>query len=164
VIRGLQPKYNSITIEGVQIPANDAGSISTNGTNTVISSDITPGGRAVDLGMISSTSLEGIEVYKTVTADMDASAIGGVVNFDIRRAKSNPSGTASFSLLAQGAYNDLMTSYRDYKFVASIEKRFFNDNFGVFVQGIAQSIPILSQWGAQPLPSSLHFKNDMTER
>jgi outer membrane receptor protein involved in Fe transport len=31
-----------------------------------------------------------------------------------------------------------VTSYRDYKFEASVEKRFFNDDFGVFVQGIAQ--------------------------
>ena len=41
-------------------------------------------------------------------------------------------------LLAQGAYNDLMSSYNDYKFVASAEQRFFDDRLGVFAQGIAQ--------------------------
>jgi TonB-dependent receptor len=135
-IRGLQPKYNAITVEGVQIPANDIGSISTGSDNAT--PKITPGGRAVDLSMISSASLDGIEVYKTITADMDAAAIGGTVNFDIRRARENPDGGASIALLAQGGYNDLMNSYKDYKFVASAEKRFFDDKLGVFVQGIAQ--------------------------
>lgn len=120
VIRGLEPKYNSITIDGIALPSTSSGD------------------RSTDLSMISSNSLEGIEVYKTVSADMDAAVIGGTVNFDIRRAKSNLDTTASISLLAQGGYNDLMDSYKDYKFVANVEKRFFNDKFGVFVQGIAQ--------------------------
>ena len=120
VVRGLEPKYNSITIDGVALPATGSSN------------------RGTDLSMISSNSLEGIEVYKTVTADMDAAVIGGTVNFDIRRAKSNPDGEPSISLLAQGGYKDLMDSYKDYKFAADIEKRFFDDKFGVFVQGIAQ--------------------------
>ncbi|MGD0337149.1 MAG: DUF2012 domain-containing protein, partial [Bacteroidota bacterium] len=78
VIRGLEPKYNSITIDGVPIPANDAGSFSiTNGDYAKRSNN--PGGRSVDMSMISSSSLEGIEVFKTVTPDMDAAAIGGTV-------------------------------------------------------------------------------------
>ncbi len=136
VIRGLQPQYNSITIDGVPIPANEAGSVTING-NTAAPSN-SPGGRAVDLSMISSNSLEGIEVFKTVTPDMDAAVLGGTVNFGIREAKATPSGAPSLSLLAQGAYNDLMSTYNDYKFVASMEQRFFDDRFGVFVQGIAQ--------------------------
>ena len=120
VIRGLEPKYNSITIAGVALPATS-------------SSD-----RGSDLSMISSNSLEGIEVYKTVTPDMDAAAIGGTVNFDIRRAKSNVEGAPTFSFIAQGGYKGLVYSLGDYKFVASVEKRFFDDKFGVFVQGIVQ--------------------------
>jgi TonB-dependent receptor len=136
VIRGLQPQYNTITIDGVPIPANDAGSISVGGAYaTPVNS---PGGRAVDMSMISSSSLEGVEIYKTVTPDMDAGVLGGTVNFDIREAKGTPTGAPSISLLAQGAYNDLMSTYNDYKFVAGIEKRFFDDQFGVFAQGIAQ--------------------------
>lgn len=136
VIRGLQPQYNEITIDGVQIPANDAGSISAGGFYATPTN--TPGGRAVDLSMISSNSLEGIEVYKTVTPDMDAAVLGGTVNFNIREAKGTPSGAPAISLLAQGSYDNLMSTYNDYKFVASIEKRFFNDRLGIFLQGIAQ--------------------------
>ncbi len=156
VIRGLEPKYNSITIDGVPIPANDAGSFSiTNGDYAKRSNN--PGGRSVDMSMISSSSLEGIEVFKTVTPDMDAAAIGGTVNFDIRRAKTNPDAAASISLLAQNGYNDLMSSNKDYKFVASIEKRFFDDKFGVFVQGIAQRQNLTSdQLGAFYTNSNLN--------
>ena len=136
VIRGLQPKYNSITIDGVQIPANDGGSITASGAYSTPTN--APGGRAVDLSMISSNSLEGIEVYKTVTPDMDAAVLGGTVNFSLREAKGTASGAPSVSLLAQGAYNDLMGTYNDYKFVASAENRYFDGRLGIFVQGIAQ--------------------------
>ncbi len=135
VIRGLRPQYNSITIEGVPIPANDAGMISAQGayaTPTISSA----ASRAVDLSMISSYSLENIEVFKTISPDMDASVLGGTINFGLREAKSTPSGAPVFFILAQGAYNDLMSTYNDYKFVISAEKRFFNDRFGVFLQGI----------------------------
>ncbi len=136
VIRGLQPQYNTITVDGVPIPSNDAGSILTSGAYATPSN--TPGGRAVDLSMVSSSSLEGIEVYKTVTPDMDAAVLGGTVNFDIREAKGTPNGAPVVSLLAQGAYDNLISTYNDYKFVASVEKRFLDDRLGVFVQGIAQ--------------------------
>src|SRR5208283_723965 len=156
VIRGLEPKYNSITIDGVSIPSNDAGSFSpTNGDYSKLTN--TPGGRSVDMSMISSSSLEGIEIYKTVTPDMDASAIGGTVNFDIRRAKTNPDAAPSISLLAQNGYDDIMSSDKDYKFVASVEKRFFDDKFGIFVQGIAQRQNLTSdQLGAYYYNSSLN--------
>ena len=119
-IRGLEPKYNSITINGVALPSTSSGD------------------RSTDLSMISSTSLDGIEVYKTVTADMDAAVVGGVVNFDVRCAKPSSEDVPFLSLNVQGAYKDMVGSYGDYKYVASIEKRFFNDKFGLFAQGVAQ--------------------------
>jgi TonB-dependent receptor len=120
VIRGLEPKYNSITIDGISLPSTNSGD------------------RGTDLSMISSTSLEGIQIFKTVTPDMDAGAIGGSVNFDIRHAKSGAEDEPSFSFSAEGGYRGLVYSLGDYKFVASTEKRFFDDKFGVFVQGIIQ--------------------------
>jgi TonB-dependent receptor len=136
VIRGLQPQYNTVSVNGVPIAANDAGSISTSGAYATPTNNA--GGRSVDMSMISSSSLEGIEVYKTVTPDMDAAVLGGTVNFSIREAEATTTGVPLVSLLAQGAYNNLMSTYDDYKFVASIENRFFDDRLGVFVQGIAQ--------------------------
>lgn len=136
VIRGLSPQYNTITIDGVPIPSNDGGTITTSGDYATPTND--PGGRGVNLSMVSSNSLEGIEVYKTVTPDMDAAVLGGTVNFDLREAKGTASGAPSISLLAQGAYNDLMGTYNDYKFVAGAEQRFFDNRLGVFVQGIVE--------------------------
>ncbi len=122
VIRGLQPKYNTIMIDGVEMAATDAGD------------------RGTDLSMISSNMLEGIEVFKTATPDMDAAFLGGVVNFQLREAKSNASHTPIIGLLAQGGYKGLQSQANDYKFVASVENRYFNDKFGIFAQGIVERV------------------------
>ena len=120
VIRGLQPQYNMITVNGVEIPSTNAND------------------RGTNLSMMSSNMLEGIEVSKTVTPDMDAAVFGGTVNFDIREAKETSTGAPLVSLLAQGGYTNLINSYNNYKFVVSIENRFFDNRFGVFAQGIVQ--------------------------
>ena len=119
VIRGLAPKFNEITINGVQMSSSD------------------PNNRSADLSMISSNMLEGIQVTKTVTPDLDANVIGGVVNFELREAKVKEPGVPQFSILAQGAYNGLPDTYNkfnNYKFVGTVEDRLFTNRLGVFVQ------------------------------
>ena len=90
VIRGMAPQYNEVTIDGVQMPGNitpNSNQLPGNTpSNLVQSSDF--GDRATDLSMISSNMLGGIEVIKEITPDMDAAVLGGVVNFDLRKAKS----------------------------------------------------------------------------
>ena len=54
VIRGIQPKMNKIMINGVEVPSTEAKN------------------RATSIDMISANMLSGIEVYKTLTPDMDA--------------------------------------------------------------------------------------------
>ena len=142
VIRGISPEYNQITIAGVPIPANESG--------RQISSDDplgsrVGGGRGVDMRMISSSSLAGIEVYKTNSPDMDASVLGGTVNLGIRKASKGiserPLGLSFFpgiSFTAQGGYTNLTSEYNNYKFDLGIEKRFFNERLGLLVQGIVQ--------------------------
>jgi TonB-dependent receptor len=119
VIRGLAPKYNEIMIDGIQMSSSS-------------SSD-----RSVNLSMISSNMLEGIQVSKTVTPDMDADVIGGVVNFEMRVAKVKEPGVPQFNLLIQGGYNNLSNAYNkfnNYKYVGSAEDRFLNDRLGIFAQ------------------------------
>ncbi len=111
VIRGVQAKYNQILLNGIELPSTDM--------NT----------RATDLGFISSNLLSGIEVIKALTPDMDANALGGVVNLRLREA---PSGL-HFDALAQGNYNSTDHVADNYKFWASISNRFFNDKLGVFL-------------------------------
>ena len=119
VIRGLQPKYNEIMIDGIQI------------------SSANPNNRSTDLSDISSNMLEGIQVWKTVTPDMDADVIGGVVNFELREARVKKPGVPQFSLVGQGGYNNLPDAYNqfnNYKYVGSAEDRFLSDKLGIFAQ------------------------------
>lgn len=141
VIRGLAPQYNQVTIDGVEM-ASDVAS-----ANNIVGTDPTQqgateslmGDRGVDLSMISSNSLGGIEVIKAITPDMDAAVLGGVVNFDMRKATTGTHELLpNLNLLAQGAYNQLKNTRNDYKYVASTENRYFNNSFGVFLEGSAE--------------------------
>lgn len=120
-IRGLEPKYNKIMIDGVEMAPTD-------------NSD-----RGTDMSMISSDMLEGIEVFKTVTPDMDAAVLGGVVNFQIREAKKNASGLPDVNLSLKEGYDNLQNKYNDYLFSAGVGKRFLNNRLGVLVQGIVEN-------------------------
>ena len=62
IIRGLDPKYNSVAINGMNSPSTSA-------------SD-----RSSDLNMISPEIIGGAEVLKANTADKDADGLGGTVN------------------------------------------------------------------------------------
>ncbi|HEY9165719.1 MAG TPA: TonB-dependent receptor [Candidatus Kryptonia bacterium] len=139
VIRGLAPQYNQITIDGVQMGGNVTPNTSYNllpdtrspGINdqTALANLSNFGDRSVDLSMVSSNSLGGIEVTKAITPDMDAAVLGGVVNFDLREAQT---GVSAFHLLAQGGYNNLKDDYGDYRLGTSGEKRFFDERLGVY--------------------------------
>ncbi len=144
VIRGLSPQYNQITVEGVELPSNVTSQnlMAANGGIEATGNAI--GDRGEDLSMISSSMLNGIEVIKAITPDMDAAVLGGVVNFGLRKAQktvqmpgsSETSVAPMVELRMQGGYNQLKKNYDNYKWVASVEKRFFQDqSFGVFVQG-----------------------------
>jgi TonB-dependent receptor len=115
VIRGIQAKLNTILVNGIQLPSTDMNDRSTN------------------LGFISSNMLSGIEVIKALTPDLDANAIGGVVNLKLREAPSN----LHFDVLTQGNYNAQDHTTDNYKFWLSISDRFFDDKLGVFLQGNA---------------------------
>ena len=61
IVRGLAPRFNSITINGVRIPSTD------------------PENRSVDLSMISPDVLAGIEVFKALTPDHDGDEEFGTI-------------------------------------------------------------------------------------
>ncbi|VXC90474.1 TonB-dependent receptor [Sphingomonas sp. 8AM] len=67
-IRGLSADYNLVQIDGVTLPANETGR------------------RTVSLDVIPSSLASWVEVYKTVTAAMNANAIGGTANLRTRSA------------------------------------------------------------------------------
>ncbi len=112
-IRGLAPKYNVVTVNGVRVPATDLGD------------------RSVDMNMISPNMLAGIEVIKALTPDKDADAIGGSVDFKLSDAPSQFKST----LLLQGGYNSLQDNFKPFKAVAGASNRFFKERLGIMLQG-----------------------------
>ncbi|GIV60343.1 MAG: TonB-dependent receptor [Rhodothermaceae bacterium] len=70
VVRGLNPTYNHTSLDGGFLASPERGSF----------------GRAVPLDVIPASLLARLEVYKTVTPDMDHNAIGGVINMVTRSA------------------------------------------------------------------------------
>ena len=109
VIRGVEAKMNKILINGVEMPSTERED------------------RATDLGMVSANLLSGIEVVKTLTPDMDADAVGGVVNLRLREA---PSGL-HYSVTAQGSYNQQEKYMGKYLLWGDVSNRFLDDRLGV---------------------------------
>lgn len=109
VIRGLEPKYSSVTLNGIQLPSTEGG-----GRNTGISG-------------LSQYVLQGVEVYKAITADMDANTVAGNVNLNLKEAPEN----LHFDLLSQSGYNHQNDYWGNYLFNANVSNRFFNNKLGV---------------------------------
>ena len=123
VIRGMEPKLNLTTVNGIKIPA-------TSTTN-----------RSVDLSMVSSDALEGIEVFKAPTPDMDADAVGGVVNLKIKKAPDEQ--TIRFKITP--GYNQLANSLGDFKVSGEYSNRYFEDAIGVVVTANYEKVNRSSQ-------------------
>lgn len=113
IIRGLSPKFNSITVNGERIPSTD------------------PEDRSVDLSMISPDMLAGIEVFKSLTPDKDGDAVGGTVNFVVAEARPDWHGDFRF----QGGYSDHVEAVENFKTTASVSNRLLGDRLGVLVTG-----------------------------
>jgi TonB-dependent receptor len=109
VVRGLNEKFSSIQLNGVQVPSTDGAS------------------RGVDLSMFSLSSLAGIEVTKALTPDMDADAIAGSVNLVTKKASSKP----EIRIDIGSGYNMLENSAAQYNTALRYERRVFDNKLGV---------------------------------
>jgi len=112
VLRGLEPKFSTVSINGVKQASTDG-------------SD-----RSVDLSGISPELLSGVEVYKSPTADMDGDAIGGNINLVINKApdiKRN-------QFRVYGGYSDLHNKADNYKGSWDYSSRFLANKLGIMVQ------------------------------
>ena len=110
ILRGLDPRLNSMMINGERIPSPE-GSV-----------------RQVALDVIPADLLEAIEVSKTLTPDMDGDAIGGAVNLITKRV---PAGRRT-SFMAGYGENDISD---DGQMRGSIThgQRFDDDRAGVLI-------------------------------
>ena len=116
IIRGLAPKYNTISIGGHMAPSTS------------------PDDRSTDLNMISPEILGGVEVLKANTADKDADGLGGTVNLTLREAPAGFKGSAS--VLA--GYSGQSRSLGNYSGNFYVSNRFFKDKLGIMVTGNAE--------------------------
>jgi TonB-dependent receptor len=87
-IRGTEPRLSNLTINGVNVPSVEV---------TV---------RNVKMDAIPANGIERIEVYKTLSANMDADGVGGTVNLVTPTAQDKPTyalnGTAGYNPLQNG--------------------------------------------------------------
>ena len=88
-IRGTEPRLSNLTINGVNVPSVEV---------TV---------RNVKMDAIPSNGIERIEVYKTLSADMDADGVGGTVNLVTPTAQDKP----TYSLNGTAGYNPLQNGF-----------------------------------------------------
>ncbi|MET0241771.1 MAG: TonB-dependent receptor [Sphingobium sp.] len=108
-VRGLDPELNATSLNGVRIPSPE--------------SDV----RSVALDVISSDSIESIEVKKSLTPDMDGDTIGASIEitttsaFDRRKNLLTVKGEGSYN-----DYSDRLTPKGSFDFSQRI-----SDNFGV---------------------------------
>ncbi|MDR2913614.1 MAG: carboxypeptidase-like regulatory domain-containing protein [Tannerella sp.] len=103
LLRGLDQSYSTVLINGEPFP--------------------------VALNVISTYSLQGVEVYKTLTANQEGDAVAGSVDLTLREI---PKGL-HYNLLAESGYNALNDDYANYNFVGQISNRFLDDKFGFFL-------------------------------
>lgn len=132
VIRGLAPQYNAVAVEGVRLASTGStqiGATSQGGTAGAINND-----RSVDISMVTPYMIKSIAVYKSLTPDLNANAIGGVVNMELREAPSE----LHYDLLWQSGYTEKSNTYGNYRGVGAISKRFFTDKLGVYFLGNAE--------------------------
>ena len=85
VIRGIDPSFNTTTINGMRIPGPESDS------------------RAVNLDAISSDLVESVEITKAITPDMDGDAVGG--NIEVKTLTAFDLGGRSLSVTLGGSHN-----------------------------------------------------------
>ncbi|MEN8156644.1 MAG: carboxypeptidase-like regulatory domain-containing protein [Bacteroidota bacterium] len=111
MVRGLEPRYTNITLEGIALPSTSASS------------------RGSNISGISQYILQGVEVYKAITPDMDANSVGGTVNLKLQET---PAGL-HYNVMAQGGYNAMNSYFGNYKLLGEISNRFMDDKLGMFL-------------------------------
>jgi TonB-dependent receptor len=104
-IRGTEPRYSNVTIDGVNVPSPESGV------------------RQIKLDVIGSDLVESVEINKTLLANMDGDGIGGSVNLRTKTAAEQ----AMISLYGLGGYTPIQTGRSADQFGGTVSKRFGKD-------------------------------------
>lgn len=117
IIRGLDPKYSTVSVNGVVAPSSSATDRSTN------------------MNLISPDIISGIEVSKANTANQDADGMGGTVNMLVREADAN----RRLNAVVQGGYSGQIEEISNYKATLFYSERFFQKKLGMMLSGNIES-------------------------
>lgn len=113
-IRGTQPRYSNVTIDGVNVPSPESGV------------------RQIKLDTIGSDLVESVEINKTLLANMDGDGIGGSVNLRTKTAGEQP----AISLYGLGGYTPIQSGRTADQFGGTVSQRFGKDKrLGVLFGG-----------------------------
>src|SRR5262245_36218204 len=113
-LRGTDPRLSNLTIDGVHIPSPEGGV------------------RNIKLDVIPSDLAGTIELYKTLSADQDADAIGGSVNLVTKTPGDRPFVT----ITGEGGYTNTQQGRGLYQFTGTAGGRFGTDKrFGAILGG-----------------------------
>lgn len=116
-IRGVPEQFNSLTLNGQRMPSVEPDA-----------------GRSVGLDLVQSSLIQKVTVTKALTPDMDADAIGGMVNFDLREATKN----TQLDIYAGYGFNQQESEYDNFgKDISSFNivgsKRFAKNKIGALL-------------------------------
>lgn len=101
LLRGLDQSYSKVLINGEAMP--------------------------VGLNSVSTYALQGVDVYKSLTANMEGDAVAGTIDLTLR---PTPTGLhMNFSALS--GYNVLNNDFKNYSLLGQISNRFFDDKLGM---------------------------------
>jgi TonB-dependent receptor len=103
-IRGTEPRLSNVTIDGIHLPSSE----------TV---------RNVKLDAIPADLVESVEINKTLSANQDADAIGGLVNLVTRTANIQP----YVSLMGMGGYTPITGGRELHQLAGTAGQRFGRD-------------------------------------
>lgn len=117
IIRGLDPKYSTVAVNGVVAPSSSSTDRSTN------------------MNLISPEIISSIEVMKANTADKDADGLGGTVNMLVKEADKG----RKLNLSGQGGYSGQIKELSNFKGVFFYNDRFFNSKLGLMLAGNMES-------------------------
>lgn len=117
-IRGMEPRLNLVTINGVRSPSTseEDGSVSMSG--------------------ISPFMIESIEVQKSLTPDKDGDVVGGIVDMKIKDAEEG----FKVNMVFQNNINSIVNSNFNPRATLQLSNRFFNNKLGVAVVGNYEDI------------------------
>ena len=116
IIRGLDPKYSTVSVNGALAPSTDAKD------------------RSVNMNLISPDIISSLEVMKANTADKDADGLGGTVNMVVKEADKNRK--LNFGL--QGGYSGQIKALGNAKGSMFYSDRFFKSKLGLMLSASAE--------------------------